>query len=93
MSTPPTPAPVPIPIRPVIQPNRVYASVSSPPEIDGGAPSNFTIVYTLITPAEVQRQSSITMSLSYGCADIRDLVENAIQAQESDDTLEVIFLL
>jgi hypothetical protein len=82
----------PVPIAPAVPPNRAYVGLGETPDIENGQPPVFLASYVVITPAGVSRQASISMILTYNCAAIRVLVENAIQVQENDPDLEVIFL-
>lgn len=86
------PVRAPVPIAPAVAPNRAYVGLGATPDIENGLAPVFVASYVVITPAGVCREASITMILAYNCAAIRTLVTNAIQAQENDTDLEVIYL-
>jgi hypothetical protein len=90
---PAAPAPkAPVPIAPTVAPNRAYVGLGATPDIENGLAPVFVASYVVITPKGECHEASITMILAYNCAAIRTLVTNAIQAQENDDNLEVIYL-
>jgi hypothetical protein len=82
----------PVPIAPAVPPNRAYVGLGETPDIENGLPPVFIASYVVITPAGECHQASISMVLAYNCAAIKTLVTNAIQAQEKDTDLEVIYL-
>lgn len=82
----------PVPIAPAVAPNRAYVGLGESPDIENNLPPVFVAEYVVITPTGACHQASISMILAYNCAAIRTLVTNAIQAQENDENLEVIYL-